>query len=67
MRGWPGNFVGEGTGMTRLALLHCNDLDLVPSHLRDLARQLRHPQAREEAALEIEETEPQGRRTRKWN
>jgi transitional endoplasmic reticulum ATPase len=32
--------------MTRLALLYCSDLDLVPSRLRDLARQLRHPQAK---------------------
>jgi transitional endoplasmic reticulum ATPase len=54
--------------MTRLALLHCNDLDLVPAHLRDLARQLRHPQAREAASIEVEDTdEPQGRRTRKWD
>lgn len=51
--------------MTRLALLHCNDLDLVPAHLRDLARQLRHPQGREEVS-EVEENEPQGRRTRRW-
>jgi transitional endoplasmic reticulum ATPase len=35
--------------MTRLALLHCNDLDLVPAHLRDLARSVRKPQ------LEVEE------------
>jgi SpoVK/Ycf46/Vps4 family AAA+-type ATPase len=27
--------------MTQLALAHCNDLDLVPSHLRDLARSVR--------------------------
>src|SRR6266487_2752898 len=52
--------------MTRLALLHCNDLDLVPSHLRELARRLRHPQAREEASVEDDGAEPQGRRTRKW-
>jgi SpoVK/Ycf46/Vps4 family AAA+-type ATPase len=40
--------------MTRLALLHCNDLDLVPAHLRDLARQLRHPAARAELLAETE-------------
>lgn len=27
--------------MTQLALAHCNDLDLVPSHLRELARSIR--------------------------
>ncbi len=34
--------------MTRLALLHCNDLDLVPAHLRDLARAVRKPSRTEE-------------------
>jgi ATP-dependent 26S proteasome regulatory subunit len=34
--------------MTRLALLHCNDLDLVPGHLRDLARAVRKPTYEEE-------------------
>src|SRR6266536_4500758 len=51
--------------MTRLALLHCNDLDLVPSHLRDLARQLRHPQARAELLAEQEQDEVPQRRARK--
>jgi transitional endoplasmic reticulum ATPase len=51
--------------MTRLALLHCNDLDLVPAHLRDLARQLRHPQARAELTAEQEPYEQPQRRTRK--
>lgn len=51
--------------MTRLALLHCNDLDLVPSHLRDLARQLRHPQAQAELLEEQEEDEQPQRRARK--
>jgi len=51
--------------MTRLALLHCNDLDLVPSHLRDLARQLRHPQARAELLAEQEQDAPLQRRARK--
>jgi len=40
--------------MTRLALMHCNDLDLVPQHLRDLARQVRHPQARRETEEALE-------------
>jgi ATP-dependent 26S proteasome regulatory subunit len=51
--------------MTRLALLHCNDLDLVPTHLRDLARQLRHPQARAELLAEQEQDETPQRRARK--
>ena len=51
--------------MTRLALLHCNDLDLVPAHLRDLARQLRHPQARAELLAEQEQDAPPQRRARK--
>src|SRR5262249_46964965 len=35
--------------MTQLALAHCNDLDLVPSHLRELARSVRkNPQVVEE-------------------
>ena len=42
-------------GMTRLALLYCNDLDLVPSHLRDLAREVRHPQARREMQEQLED------------
>jgi SpoVK/Ycf46/Vps4 family AAA+-type ATPase len=51
--------------MTRLALLHCNDLDLVPAHLRDLARQLRHPQARAELLAEQEQEEIPQRRARR--
>jgi transitional endoplasmic reticulum ATPase len=52
--------------MTRLALLHCNDLDLVPSHLRDLARSVRKPVRTEE--LDDQETHlPQGRRSRRDN
>jgi SpoVK/Ycf46/Vps4 family AAA+-type ATPase len=49
--------------MTRLALLHCNDLDLVPSHLRDLARAVRKPAHTEED--EQETRLPQGRRSRR--
>jgi SpoVK/Ycf46/Vps4 family AAA+-type ATPase len=57
------------TLMTRLALLHCNDLDLVPEEHRELARQLRHPGARAELLdEETEETEltPRRPRTREW-
>ncbi|HEU5375560.1 MAG TPA: ATP-binding protein [Ktedonobacteraceae bacterium] len=54
------------TLMTRLALLHCNDLDLVPEEHRDLARQLRHPGARAELLEEeTEETELTQRRPRR--
>lgn len=54
------------TLMTRLALLHCNDLDLVPEEHRELARQLRHPGARAELLdEEAEETELTPRRPRK--
>jgi hypothetical protein len=39
--------------MTQLALMHCNDLDLVPSHLRELARSVRkHVQTEESTAME---------------
>jgi SpoVK/Ycf46/Vps4 family AAA+-type ATPase len=50
--------------MTRLALLHCNDLDLVPAHLRDLARQVRHPQFQRDDQDEDEQQNemPKGRR-----
>lgn len=51
--------------MTRLALLYCNDLDLVPSHLRELARAVRKP-----ASVNDEEQEtqlPQARRSRRDN
>lgn len=55
--------------MTRLALLHCNDLDLVPEEHRELARQLRHPGARAQL-LESEEEEleltPRRPRRRGW-
>jgi uncharacterized hydantoinase/oxoprolinase family protein len=51
--------------MTRLALLHCNDLDLVPTHLRDLARELRHPQVQLQAEDEEQPAFPQGRHVRK--
>jgi SpoVK/Ycf46/Vps4 family AAA+-type ATPase len=47
--------------MTRLALIHCNDLDLVPSHLRELARAVRKPQPEVEEETEI----PHVRRSRK--
>lgn len=51
--------------MTRLALLHCNDLDLVPAHLRDLARVVRKPSHAEE---EDQETHLyQSRRSRRDN
>ncbi|MGH2496540.1 MAG: AAA family ATPase [Ktedonobacteraceae bacterium] len=48
--------------MTRLALLHCNDLDLVPAHLRELARAVRKPAADSD---ENEARLPQGRRSRR--
>lgn len=51
--------------MTRLALLFCNDLDLIPEQHRDLARQLRHPGARAELLEEQEETEHSQRRPRR--
>ncbi len=41
--------------MTRLALLHCNDLDLVPEEYRELARQLRHPGVRADLLDEQQE------------
>jgi SpoVK/Ycf46/Vps4 family AAA+-type ATPase len=47
--------------MTQLALAHCNDLDLVPSHLRELARSVRkNPQIVEE----VESSVPTIRRQR---
>ncbi len=51
--------------MTRLALLFCNDLDLIPEQHRELARQLRHPGARAELLEEQEETEHSQRRPRR--
>ena len=49
--------------MTRLALLYCNDLDLVPAEHRELAKALRHPGARAELLEEQqEETELSPRR-----
>jgi SpoVK/Ycf46/Vps4 family AAA+-type ATPase len=52
--------------MTRLALLHCNDLDLVPAEHRELARALRHPATRAELLEEQqEETELSPRRPRR--
>ncbi len=52
--------------MTRLALLHCNDLDLVPAEHRELARALRHPATRAELLDEQqEETELSPRRPRR--
>lgn len=54
------------TLMTRLALLHCNDLDLVPEEHRELARQLRHPGTRAELINEeAEGVELTQRRPRK--
>ena len=50
--------------MTRLALLHCNDLDLVPAHLRELARAVRKP-ARDDVDERSETQSPQGRRARR--
>lgn len=44
--------------MTRLALLYCNDLELVPVEYRELARQLRHPQAQQALHEELEEAQP---------
>ena len=51
--------------MTRLALLYCNDLDLVPQEHRELAKALRHPGARAELLEEQEETELSPRRPRR--
>ncbi len=52
--------------MTRLALLHCNDLDLVPAEHRELARALRHPATRAELLDEQQdETELSPRRPRR--
>jgi transitional endoplasmic reticulum ATPase len=52
--------------MTRLALLFCNDLDLVPEQHRELARTLRHPAARAELLEEQQEdTELSPRRPRR--
>jgi transitional endoplasmic reticulum ATPase len=48
--------------MTRLALLHCNDLDLVPEEHRELARQIRHPGARADLDEQFDETESIQRR-----
>jgi transitional endoplasmic reticulum ATPase len=53
------------TLMTRLALLHCNDLDLVPAEHRELARALRHPGARAELLEEQEATDLSPRRPRR--
>lgn len=50
--------------MTRLALLHCNDLDLVPAHLRELARAVRKP-AHTDESDEQETQQASGRRTRR--
>jgi hypothetical protein len=47
--------------MTRLALMHCNDLDLVPAHFRELARVVRKPASHDEEEAEI----PNVRRSRK--
>lgn len=44
--------------MTRLALQFCNDLVLVPSDHRALARALRHPQAKPRQAEEDQTEEP---------
>jgi transitional endoplasmic reticulum ATPase len=51
--------------MTRLALLHCNDLDLVPAHLRDLARAVRKPTSLDEDDQETHLR--QNRRSRRDN
>lgn len=51
--------------MSRLALLYCSDLDLVPPRLRDQARQLRKPQAQTQAEDESEDQTPSTRRTRR--
>lgn len=51
--------------MSRLALLYCSDLDLVPPRLRDQARQLRKPQAQPQAEDESEDQAPSTRRTRR--
>jgi len=45
---------GDIQEMTKLALLYCNDLDLVPQHLRETAKQLRHPQARRQLLEELD-------------
>jgi transitional endoplasmic reticulum ATPase len=46
---------GQIEQMSRLALLYCNDLDLVPAKYRDLARSLRHPEAQRELLDTIDE------------
>lgn len=48
--------------MTQLALAHCNDLDLVPSHLRDLARSVRRNNSQAEELTT--EAQPRTRRQR---
>jgi SpoVK/Ycf46/Vps4 family AAA+-type ATPase len=55
--------------MTRLALLYCNDLDLVPAEHRELARALRHPATRAELLDEQQdatELSPRRPRRRDW-
>lgn len=43
--------------MSRLALMYCNDLDLVPEQYREIARQLRHPEAQRELLETVSEQE----------
>jgi transitional endoplasmic reticulum ATPase len=48
--------------MTQLALMHCNDLDLVPAHLRELARSVRRPAPQQDER--IDDRQPTTRRPR---
>jgi SpoVK/Ycf46/Vps4 family AAA+-type ATPase len=50
--------------MTQLALAYCNDLDLVPSHLRDLARSVRRQASSQPQRDEEPEARPTKRRQR---
>jgi transitional endoplasmic reticulum ATPase len=49
--------------MSQLALMHCNDLDLVPAHLRELARSVRQKGSLTEGQS-IDEAQPRTRRQR---
>ncbi len=51
--------------MTRLALLYCNDLDLVPKEHRTWARELRKPQAEAPEEDQSEEMAPRRRAVRR--
>jgi SpoVK/Ycf46/Vps4 family AAA+-type ATPase len=50
--------------MSQLALMHCNDLDLVPTHLRELARSVRKAGSLATEGQSIDEAQPRTRRHR---